>query len=50
MDQKAIKLFTQMEGMQTFSRSIHICHYALMAQSIPGDIVEFGCFLGNTAK
>lgn len=36
--------------MQDFSRAVHAAHYALLAQAIPGAIVEFGCFMGNTAK
>jgi len=45
-----LELFNSVRGMQTFSRMIHICHYAMMVQNIPGDIVEFGCFVGDTAK
>ena len=37
-------------GMQDFSRLIHLCHYALESQRLEGDIVEFGCFEGDTAK
>lgn len=37
-------------GMQDFSRLIHLCHYALEAQKLPGCIVEFGCHNGHTAK
>lgn len=45
-----LELFNEVQGMQTFSRMIHICHYALMAQDIPGAFVEFGCHIGDTAK
>lgn len=45
-----LELFNSVKGMQTFSRMIHICHYALMTQEIEGDIVEFGCYIGDTAK
>lgn len=37
-------------GMQDFSRIVHICHYVLETQHIEGDIVEFGCYTGNTAR
>jgi O-methyltransferase len=37
-------------GMQDFSRIIHICHYVLETQDLPGDIVEFGCYKGDTSK
>lgn len=37
-------------GMQDFSRIVHICHYVLETQHIDGDIVEFGCYAGKTAK
>ena len=37
-------------GMQDFSRIIHICHYVLETQHLEGDIVEFGCYVGQTAK
>ena len=47
---KAADLFKHCIGMQTFSRVIHVCHYALMAQDICGDIVELGCHRGNIAK
>lgn len=35
--------------MQDFSRLIHLCHYALQTQHVPGDVVEFGCFTGQTS-
>lgn len=47
---KAAELLFKSIGMQDFSRLVHICHYVLETQSIEGDIVEFGCFSGNTAK
>jgi O-methyltransferase len=37
-------------GMQDFSRIVHICHYVLKTQHLDGDIVEFGCYVGNTTK
>ena len=37
-------------GMQDFSRLVHVCHYVFETQKLEGDIVEFGCFVGNTAK
>lgn len=37
-------------GMQDFSRIVHICHYVLQTQEIEGDIVEFGCYVGKTAR
>jgi O-methyltransferase len=37
-------------GMQDFSRLAHICHYVLEAQKLEGDMVEFGCWRGYTAK
>lgn len=37
-------------GMQDFSRLVHICHYALECQNLEGDIVEFGCYKGDTSK
>jgi len=37
-------------GMQDFSRIIHICHYVFETQQLDGDIVEFGCYVGNTTK
>lgn len=37
-------------GMQDFSRLVHLCHYALETQHLDGDIVEFGCFKGDSAK
>lgn len=46
----AADLLRKCIGMQDFSRIVHICHYALMANSIPGDIVELGCYVGDTAK
>ncbi len=36
--------------MQDFSRLAHLCHYALEAQKVTGEYVEFGCFHGDTAK
>ena len=47
---KAAELLFKSIGMQDFSRLAHICHYVLETQSIEGDIVEFGCFSGSTAK
>jgi O-methyltransferase len=47
---KAAELLFKSIGMQDFSRLVHICHYVLETQSIEGDIVEFGCFSGSTAK
>jgi len=41
---------TGQAGMQDFSRLVHLCHYALETQHLDGDIVEFGCFNGDTAK
>jgi len=37
-------------GMQDFASLIHICHYVLETEKLPGDIVEFGCYKGDTAK
>lgn len=37
-------------GMQDFARIIHICHYVLETEHLDGDMVEFGCFIGHTAK
>lgn len=37
-------------GMQDLSRIVHICHYVLETQHLEGDIVEFGCYEGKTAK
>lgn len=37
-------------GMQDFARIIHICHYVLETEHLAGDMVEFGCFIGHTAK
>jgi len=37
-------------GMQDFSRLVHVSHYVLETQHLDGDIVEFGCFAGDTAK
>lgn len=48
--QWAAGLLNKSIGMQDFSRLVHICHYALETQHIEGDIVEFGCFVGNTTK
>lgn len=36
--------------MQDFGRAIHTFHYALMTQDLEGDMVEFGCFQGHTAR
>lgn len=36
--------------MQDFGRAMHTFHYALMAQDLEGDMVEFGCFQGHTAR
>lgn len=46
----AAKLLSDCIGMQDFSRIVHVCHYAMMVEHIAGDIVEFGCYVGNTAK
>lgn len=46
----AMRLFYNALGMQDFSRVIHVCHYVLETQDLPGDIVEFGCYKGDTAK
>lgn len=37
-------------GMQDFPRIIHICHFVLETECLGGDMVEFGCFVGHTAK
>lgn len=37
-------------SMLDFGRAIHLCHHLLDADVYPGDIVEFGCYLGHTAK
>lgn len=37
-------------GMQDFSSLVHLCHYALVTQGVEGEVVEFGCFRGDTAK
>lgn len=37
-------------GMQDFSRIVHICHYVFQTQELEGDIVEFGCHVGKTAR
>lgn len=37
-------------GMQPFSSLIHLCHFVLETQDIEGDIVEFGCYKGDTSK
>lgn len=37
-------------AMQDFSRMTHLCHYALETQALDGDVVELGCFRGDTAK
>lgn len=37
-------------GMQDFSRVIHICHYLMETEHLKGDVVEFGCNDGNTAR
>lgn len=39
-----------LSGMQTFSRLIHLCHYVTMTEILPGEIVEFGSYRGDTAK
>ena len=36
--------------MQDFSRMVHICHYVLETEHLDGDMVEFGCYIGDTAK
>jgi O-methyltransferase len=36
--------------MQDFSRIVHICHFVMQTESLEGDIVEFGCYVGDTAK
>lgn len=46
----AMRLFYNALGMQDFSRVIHVCHYVLETQDLPGDMVEFGCYKGDTAK
>lgn len=37
-------------GMQDFARLVHLCHYVLETERLEGDMVEFGCYIGNTAK
>lgn len=46
----AIDLMQKAIGMQDISRVIHVCHYVLETQGLPGDMVEFGCYKGDTAK
>jgi len=46
----AVELLQNAIGMQDFSRVIHVCHYVLETQDLPGDMVEFGCYKGDTAK
>lgn len=46
----AIDLMQKAIGMQDISRVIHVCHYVLETQDLPGDMVEFGCYKGDTAK
>jgi O-methyltransferase len=36
--------------MQCFARGSHIVSYALQAQDLEGDVVEFGTFEGHTAR
>jgi O-methyltransferase len=47
---KASVLLRNTLEMQDFSRIIHICHYVLETQHLEGDMVEFGCHCGHTAK
>jgi len=49
---KLSKFFNELMStqMQDFSRAIHTFHYALETQDLEGDIVEFGCFQGHTAR
>lgn len=37
-------------GMQDFASLMHISHYVLQTEKLPGAIVEFGCYKGDTAK
>jgi len=46
----AIDLLQKSIGMQDFSRAIHVSHYVLETQDLPGDMVEFGCYKGDTSK
>ena len=49
---KLSKFFNELmlTQMQDFARAIHTFHYALMSQELDGDMVEFGCFQGHTAR
>jgi O-methyltransferase len=46
----AIDLMQKAIGMQDISRVIHLSHYILETQDLPGDMVEFGCYKGDTSK
>jgi len=49
---KLSKFFNELmlTQMQDFARATHTFHYALMTQELDGDMVEFGCFQGHTAR
>jgi len=37
-------------GMQDFTNLVNLCHLLLRCENVPGDVVEFGCYRGDTAK
>lgn len=45
-----INLLSHTTEMLDWSRAISLFYHAMQCQSVPGDVVEFGCNRGHTAK
>jgi len=50
LSQKLATMLKSCIGMQDFSRIVHICHYVMETEHLEGDVVEFGCHEGYTAR
>lgn len=47
--QELLRLMGNTEAMLDFPRAVNLCHLLMSVESVPGDVVEFGCYKGHTA-
>lgn len=47
--QELLRLMANTEAMLDFPRAVNLCHLLMSVESVPGDVVEFGCYKGHTA-
>ena len=49
-DQDLASLLANTFSMQDFSSAVNLCHLLMLCHDVPGDVVEMGCWKGDTAK